>query len=333
MVAHLTRDEFRDEHWDYRPGESAVWIAPTGGGKSFMMWQLIERALQQNPSLGLSAAMPKPADSTTEQWAQHLNLHITDRYPFKKKFWQDEPRGHVFWPKHIVTDADENHHHLSTSFKTMLNGEFWAGNRIVAVDDAYKIAAVLGANRECDTYLSEGRSNRAGLMGCLQQPRGTVSGGSPSGFWYSQPQHLFLGHDGVAANRERFGEIAMGIDPKLIDHIVANLRTYRINDSNVSDMLYLCRSGPYAAVVSPFLWARNPGGRTGATERRSRTRAAYAAARYPKGCTRLTKRAARSSSWAGQWKPCRRHGKTWRNIFRGSKLTSTLPLWQREKSA
>lgn len=253
MVAHFQRNEFLEDIFDYRPGESVIWIAPTGGGKTWFMWSAAERALKQNPSLTLSAAMPKPSDSTTDQWAAHLGLRVDDRYPFRRpRFWEEKPRGHVFWPRHVTTSADANYEHLRGSFKDFLNGEYWAGNRITCVDDSYKIAAVYGCGRECDAYLTEGRSNRSGLFGCLQQPKGTVSGGSPSGFWYSQPAHLFLGKDGVASNRERFGEIAMGIDPKLIDHLVMSLRTYRVGNSNVSDFLYLNRSGPYAAIISPF---------------------------------------------------------------------------------
>ena len=252
MVATLSRNEFLDDYWSYEPGESAVWIAPTGGGKSHMMWQCADRALRQHPQLSLSAAMPKPSDETTDHWAEALGLKVSDTYPFRKHWWESEPPGYIHWPRHIKGDVDANYDHLTKEFKAMLNGEYWSGDKIVCVDDAYLIAATYHCNRECDTYLIAGRSNRSGLFGCLQQPKGTVSGGSPSGYWYSQPSHLFLGKDGVASNRERFGEIAMGIDPRLIDSIVTNLRTYKVGNSNVSEFLYLNRSGPYAAVISPF---------------------------------------------------------------------------------
>jgi hypothetical protein len=253
MVARLARSEFLGEYFTYAPGESVVAIAPNGGGKTHLLWQLAREALKQHPELSLSAAMPKPSDSTTERWAEELDLRITDAYPFRKGwFWQHEPRGYVYWPPHITTDAAANREHLSGAFKTMLNGEYWRGSNITLVDDSYLIACVYRAALECDQFLMAGRSNHSGLFGALQQPRGTVSGGSPSGFWYSQPAHLLLGRDGVAANRERFGEIACGLDPRLIDGIVANLRTYRINDSNVSEFLYINRAGPYAAIISPF---------------------------------------------------------------------------------
>jgi hypothetical protein len=252
VVLRLARDEFLSEYFTYAPGESLVLIAPNGGGKSVLMWQCAREALNQHPELSLSAAMPKPSDETTVKWASELGLKVTDQYPFRKRFWEQEPRGYVYWPRHITTDATENREHLSQSFKTMLNGEYWQGQNITLVDDSYLIACTYRAGLECDQYLMAGRSNKSGLFGALQQPRGTVSGGSPSGFWYSQPAHLLLGKDGVASNRERFAEIAMGLDPRVIDGIVANLKTYRMHDSNVSEFLYLNRAGPYAAIVSPF---------------------------------------------------------------------------------
>ena len=75
---------------------------------------------------------------------------------------------------------------------------------------------------------------------------------SVSSFHYSQPIHLLFAREDVKSNRERYGEISMGIDPRLIEHIVANLRTFRVGGSNVSQFLYLNRSGPYACIVNPW---------------------------------------------------------------------------------
>jgi hypothetical protein len=250
MVLQLNRDDFLNDYWDYRPGESAVWICPTGGGKSHFMYQALDKALIQNPGLTATSAMPKPADATTYQWAQQLNLQVTDSYPFPTAWpWQDKPRGYVFWPKHIKDDEDVNQAHLQKQFKKMLSGEYWRGNNITCVDDAYLIACLMHLGIYCDKFLTAGRSNKAGMFGTLQQPRGTIQGGSVSSFWYNQPTHMFLGKDGNANNRDRFAEIGCGLDPKVISDIVANLRVYQIGDSSVSEVLYLDRRGPYLAVI------------------------------------------------------------------------------------
>jgi hypothetical protein len=247
----LPRNEFVEDYWDYRPGESAVWICPTGAGKSWMMYQLLDASLRQHPHLRTVSALPKPADATTYEWAERLGFKVKDSYPFHKRFWESAPRGYVLHPPHIRDDEDKNEEHLAAQFKRMLSSEYWAGDCITCVDDAYRIVCGLKLSKYADKYLTEGRSNGAGLFGTLQQPRGTVTGGAVSSFWYSQPTHMFLGKDGNAQNRERFAEIACGLDPRMIGEVVNNLRTYRMGDSVVSDMLYLNRTGPYLAVVTP----------------------------------------------------------------------------------
>ena len=59
MLTQLPREQFLTEHWDYRPGEHVSLIYPTGGGKTRLMFQLLQRAMKQNPQLGVLAAMPK----------------------------------------------------------------------------------------------------------------------------------------------------------------------------------------------------------------------------------------------------------------------------------
>jgi hypothetical protein len=248
----LSRNDFLEDYWDYRPGESAVWIYPTGGGKTHFMYQCLDAALRQNPYLRTTSALPKPADETTYDWADRLDFKVKDEYPFARWPWEHKPRGYVLHPPHIRDDEDKNEAHLAAQFKRMLSNEYWAGDCITCVDDAYRLVCGLKLSKYTDKFLTEGRSNGAGLFGTLQQPRGTVTGGSVSSFWYSQPTHSFYGKDGNSQNRERFSEIACGLDPRMISDVVANLKTYRIKDSAVSDVLYLNRAGPYLAVVTPF---------------------------------------------------------------------------------
>jgi hypothetical protein len=250
MVLQLRRDDFLEDYWDYKPGESAVWICPTGGGKSHFMYQALDKALIQNPGITATSAMPKPADATTHEWAKQLNLKVADTYPFDSPWpWQPKPRGHVFWPKHIRDDEDANQANLQAQFKKMLSGEYWRGNSITCVDDAYLISCMLHLGVYTDKFLIAGRSNNAGMFGTLQQPRGTVQGGSVSSFWYNQPTHMFLGKDGNADNRARFADIGCGVDPREISSIVSGLRVHQVGGSSVSEMLYLDRRGPYLAIV------------------------------------------------------------------------------------
>jgi hypothetical protein len=196
--------------------------------------------------------MPKPADDQTVDWAGRSDFKITDHWPAERYFWQHKPRGYVHWPKHIRGDEDKNEDHLRNAFKRQLSDEFWRGESLVFLDDSYRISCGLKCGKYVDKTLTEGRANGAGVFAVLQQPKGTVSTGSVSGFHYSQPSKLFLYRDGTESNRERYAEIAMGLDPRIIDSAVLDLKTYRINNCNVSDVLVLDRAGPYMCVVTPW---------------------------------------------------------------------------------
>jgi energy-coupling factor transporter ATP-binding protein EcfA2 len=251
-LATFSRSEFLESKLDVRPGESFTIVGPTGSGKTHLAWQCADVAYRQNPMLSLNAVQPKPRDITTVQFAEEYGLKITPDYPFHKRLWEAHPTGFVHWPAALRGNADANKEHLSKQFKNSLNGLYWEGNNLTIVDDTYLVGAVYKANTELDQFLTAGRSNGAGVIGCLQAPKGTVSSGAVSSFWYSQAAHLLFFRDNVEQNREKLGQISMGISPQFIEHTVANLKTYRINDSTVSDVLYLSRNGPHACIVRPW---------------------------------------------------------------------------------
>lgn len=248
MVLHVNRADFIEEYWDYNGGEHVNIISPTGGGKTHLKRQLLGMARRQNPWLDYAAMMPKPNDSTTMQMADEMGLKIHQSYPFTKKFWEDKPNGHVLWPPHILNDEKANREHLNQVFQNALNGLYVKGDCIVDADDVYLLAAIYKLNPELEKYWTAGRSNRAGLWTANQKPSGTVQGGV-STFSYSAPTHLFLGRDTDDRNIARFGEIGMGFDKRDIEAHVRNLRVRKINDSAVTEFLYLDRRGPHMAVV------------------------------------------------------------------------------------
>lgn len=248
MVVHIPRDEFVEDYFDYNGGEHLNIISPTGGGKTHLKRQLIKMAMRQNPWLEYSVMMPKPNDSTTMQMADEMGLKIQSSYPFTKKFWEDKPYGNVLWPPHLRGDEDENRAHLSKVFKNALSDLYWKGSCIVDADDVYLLAAIYKTNSELEKYWTAGRSNHAGLWTANQKPSGTIQGGV-STMSYSAPTHLFLGRDTDERNIARFGEIGMGFEKRDIEAVVRNLRVRKINDSAVSEFLYLDRRGPHMAVV------------------------------------------------------------------------------------
>lgn len=250
-LAEYDRQTWLDRKFDYRPGQSVMIIGPTGGGKTVMAWQISDVALRQNPELSLTALQPKPADESTIHYANEFGLKISPSYPFKKKWYEQKPSGYVHWPAHIKNDEDANTEHLSNQFKQSLGGEYWRGNKIVLLDDTFIIGAQLKCNKLIDKYLTAGRSNDVGLIGCLQQPRGTVSSGSIGSFAYSQPAHLIFLKETGKANLSKLADIGMGMDTEALQETVRNLRSYSVNDSLVSDALHLDRRG-YASIVTPW---------------------------------------------------------------------------------
>jgi hypothetical protein len=251
-VLRLTREQFLTEYWDYRPGEHVSFIAPTGKGKTFLAYSLLDHAMRQNPGLKVASLMPKASDDTASQWARSLDLKETPDWPPSKKWWQEKPRGYICWPVHDpALDAAADREKVGGILRKCMHKQFYAGNSIVFADDIHVIAVLMNCNPECEMFWTAGRSSGAGLWSANQKPSGTVGSGSVSSFSYNAPAHLFLGRDTDERNVKRFGEIG-GVDPREIEGIVRNLRLYQIDGNSVSEVLYIDKRGPYLASLLPW---------------------------------------------------------------------------------
>ena len=131
MVAYVSRQEYLEDIFDYRPGEHLNIITATGGGKSFIKYQLLGQALKQNPELGYLGCMPKASDATTVDGAERFGFRINDRYPFKTRMpWQPKPNGEILWPGHIRGDEQANREHLHGVFEQALADAYYRGNSL-----------------------------------------------------------------------------------------------------------------------------------------------------------------------------------------------------------
>lgn len=252
MITRLSRDEFLDSYWQYRPGEHVAFIQPTGGGKTVMAYQCLERAMGDNPHLRVVSLMPKPADPATVQWASRLNLKEVPAWPpLKLKFWEEKPSGYVLWPPHATNLPPEARRaQVAAELKKGIDAQYWAGNSITFCDDTHSAAVLMGLNPYLEELWVNGRANGSGLWAATQKPSGTIGTGSVSSFMYSSASHLFLGRDNDERNIQRFGEIG-GVDPKLIESVVRDLRMYSVNGHSVSEQLYVDLRGPYMALIGP----------------------------------------------------------------------------------
>jgi hypothetical protein len=250
-LLRVSRADFLDSIWDYRAGEHVAVIEPTGGGKSWLCYQLLQEAMRQNPGLRVMSAMPKPSDATAAAWMPALDLAETPVWPPTRKLFARKPAGHVLWPKHDMSlSPSQRRAKVGEILRRGLNDQYVKGDSISFVDDAHSAAVMMGLNEYIEELLVNGRSNRAAIWLALQAPKGSAATGSITGFVYSSARHLFLGKDTEDRNIQRFGEIG-AFDAKETQQIVRNLRLYRIGNETVSEKLYIDKRGPYRCLVGP----------------------------------------------------------------------------------
>lgn len=267
-LTYFPRMVFLDDYWDYEAGEHLAIIEPTGGGKTRLKYQLLHRAMQQNPGLRVKVTIPKRKVIEAPTWNAALGLRETpDWPPPKEPFWKGKPAGYAVWPKHLLGRPDEdpdmvmarNRAHIAKIMKAAAQDSYQVGKTIHDADDIYVQAVVLGMNDFFSEMLTNGRELECGLWGANQKPSGTREG-SVTSFFYNSPSHLFLGADPDERNRDRFGEIG-GVDRKYVSNVVRDLQVHEFIDKMgkkhaISDKLYICKSqagpeGPAMCIVGP----------------------------------------------------------------------------------
>lgn len=247
-LTYLDREDFLANYWAWRPGEHVALFEPTQQGKTFLMYQLLDRAMAEHPQLRTVTAVPKPRDPATARWAGKLDMRTIDTWPPPYRPFS-KPRGLALWPRHLKgTDRQANKEHLAKIFRRMLAEQYWQGNSITAADDVFLLAVILDLNDQLEEILTAGGGMNASLWLAGQKPSGTAGSGSLTSFAYNSPTHLFLGHDPDERNRKRFSEIG-GVDPKLVADVVSHLRIFQVNGKNVSEKLYVHKGGPWMAVI------------------------------------------------------------------------------------
>jgi hypothetical protein len=251
-LLELDRAEWLDSYFDYNPGEHVVIIEPTGGGKTFLAYQMLAEVMGRYPHLSVASLMPKPSDPSTVQWARTLNLRETPVWPPQRKLFQGRPAGHVLWPKHRMDLAPaERREEVGKVLRAGLDGQYKAGNAITLVDDAHSAATYMKLNDYIEETLVNGRAGGAAAWLALQKPSGTVNAGGITTYAYSSPTHYLFGKDTEERNLKRLSEMGGGIDSRRVEAIVRNLRLYRIGTHTVSQKLYIDKRGPYMALIGP----------------------------------------------------------------------------------
>jgi hypothetical protein len=254
MPDRMTRREYLDEYWDYEPGQHVLIVAPTGAGKSYLAWQLLEKSMELNPHLKTVVFMPKPRDATTHTNAVRLGLKETPVWPPKKNIFQSKPRGHVLWPQQDPkATAEARRAGVGAELNKGLNAQYWGGNSISFIDDAHSAATMMNMNSLIEETLTNGRANGSGLFIATQKPSGTLQSGGLTSFAWGSASKMAFSRDNDERNLERLSEIGAGTDPKELREIIRNLEVFNINGQNVGEFLMIDRAGPYYTRLLPWL--------------------------------------------------------------------------------
>lgn len=254
MPVEINRQEFLDEIFDYRPGQHTLIVAPTGAGKTYLSWQLLESAMDQNPHLQPVVYMPKKQDATTKVNADRLNMTETPSWPPRKKLFQEKPRGYVLWPPHPYgpgVDTATRRGAVGVQLRKGLESQLVTGHSISFIDDAHSAASMMDLNPLIEETLVNGRAGGSGVWLATQKPSGTAVSGGLTTYAYSSATHMFFSKDNDKRNLERVSEIGAGFDPDEVREWVRNLRVFKINGENVGEFLYLNRAG-HAARILPW---------------------------------------------------------------------------------
>jgi hypothetical protein len=251
MLAEIGREEFVREVWDCRPGQHVIAVAPTGGGKSHLLYSLLEQTMAQYPDLSVVSFMPKPADPAVAEWGQRLDLRETPVWPPRKKLFQGKPAGHLLWPPHPLNlPPDQRRAYVGDVLRTGLDEQYKRGYSISFVDDATSSAGLMGLNTYLEELLTNGRAGGAAAWVSAQKPAGTRSSAGVTTLVWGNATHLFLGKTPSDSDIERYTEIS-GLPPKLVDRTIRELQMVQIGDTAVTQFLYVNKAGPFAAIVNP----------------------------------------------------------------------------------
>lgn len=227
------RDEFLADRWRYRAGEHVTILGPTGSGKTYLKWQLLQYTA--NRDVPATVLATKPRDATTRQWAVDLGYRVIRAWPPPPdlaRIYRGRPVGQVLWPRHTFDmDRDDGEH--ARMFRQFLRDAYRRGNQIADVDEVLDLVDY-DLERELRRLWTRGRSMGAGIWAGSQQPFHIPTHA------YRQSAHLFIAKDPDRRSQQRYDEIG-GLDP-------GDARTW-VNRLRKHQFLYIRRGGPAVCIV------------------------------------------------------------------------------------
>lgn len=216
------RDEFIADVFDYAEGDHCTFLAPTGGGKTHLQFQLLGATAR--PELQATVFVMKPKDATVDRFTKEYGFKTIRDWPPPRipNIVQKRPPGYILWPPETGNPEADDIRHEAT-FRRALRQLYVQGKKspsIIDADETYSLENELGLKDDLRRIWTKGRSMGVGLWAGSQRPA-FIS------LWAYQAQHLFLGNDPDAEARKRFSEIGGGLNPEIVREVTGQLRRYQ----------------------------------------------------------------------------------------------------------
>lgn len=229
MPDHYSLEVFRRRHFDYGDGEHVGFYGPTQqAGKSTLMFALLE--MVASPARPPIVMCMKHKDRVIAHWTKRLGFRETPAWPPPPKLGELPPFGHrppgyTLWPHQSLVNPEADNALLESQFRRAIIHNRKHTPSISVMNELYGMLAELHLRQLLTAVIT--RDSIAGHGGWheAQKPSGT-QGISIPGFFFNSDEHMFFARDGEGRNRERYAQIACGIDAREIERETLALDTY-----------------------------------------------------------------------------------------------------------
>lgn len=220
-VVYFERSQFLTEVWDYNAGEHVTVLAPTGGGKTQLAYDLLGHTMK--PELPAVIFVMKPRDDTVVEYTKKHKLRTVRNWPptrdnMMARVFREKPKGWVLWPIESG-DPDLDDHRHRTIFQRAIRERYRKGSCITFADETFSLERELDLSKDLNRVWTKGRSMGDGLWAASQRPR-YIS------LWAYQAHHLFLANDPDVESQKRLSEIGGGVDPEVVRTTLPTLKQY-----------------------------------------------------------------------------------------------------------